>query len=148
LDEANKESIPSFFFVLDFEESKADRRPPSPNPPVLAGAGGAGAGLSFFASDTGSAGFVNGLAGVGVEDLAPKALCPNPLDDPKALPDLTAPPDPNGLLPLSAGFVWPNAEPPKETGFDDPKPANPPVEGTDPNALAVELAPKAVGLEG
>jgi hypothetical protein len=146
LDEANKESIPSSVFVLDFEESNADPRPPNPKPPVLGD--GAGAGLSFFDSGTDSAGFVNGLEGVGVEDLAPKALCPNPLDDPKALPDLTAPPDPNGLLPLSAGFVWPNAEPPKLTGFDDPKPANPPVDGTDPNALAVELAPKAVGLEG
>jgi hypothetical protein len=146
LDEANKESIPSLLFVVGFEESNADPRPPNPKPPVLAGEFVAGAGLSFFASGTGSVGFVNGLEGV--EDLAPKALCPNPLDDPKALPDLTAPPDPKGLLPLSAGLVWPNAEPPKLTGFDDPKPANPPVDGTDPKALAVELAPKAVGLEG
>ena len=150
LEEANKESIPSSFLVLDFEESNADPRPPNPKPPVLAAGVEAGAGLSFFVSDTGSAGFANGLEGVGVgaEDLAPKALWPNPLEDPKALPDLTAPPDPNGLLPLSVGFVWPNADPPKETGFDDPNQANPPVEGTAPKALAVELEPKAVGLEG
>ena len=135
--------------MVGFDESNADPRPPRPKPPVLAAGGAeAGAGLSFFVSDTGSAGFENGLEGVGEEDLAPKALWPNPLDDPKALPDLTAPPDPNGLLPPSAGFVWPNADPPKEAGFDDPNPANPPVEGTDPKALAVEVAPKAVGLEG
>ena len=105
LDEANKESIPSFFFVVDFEESNADPRPPNPKPPVLAAGAGGGAELSFFVSGTGSAGFVNGLEGVGVEDLVPKALCPNPLDDPNALPDLTAPPDPNGLLPPSVDLV-------------------------------------------
>lgn len=106
LEEANNESMPSFFVVVGFDESNADPRPPRPKPPVLAAGGaGAGAGLSFFVSDTGSAGFENGLEGVGEEDLAPKALWPNPLDDPKALPDLTAPPDPNGLLPPSAGFV-------------------------------------------
>ena len=49
---------------------------------------------------------------------------------------------------LAPNALWPNTDPPKETGFDDPNPANPPVEGTDPKALAVEVAPKAVGLEG
>jgi len=136
---ANKESIPSFLVVvvLEFVVSNAEPRPPRPNPPGAPVVGGVATGaglLSFFTSGTGSAGLPNGLEGV-VGLL--KAFCPNPLDDPKALPDLTAPPDPKGLAPLSAGLA-PNAEAPKPAGFDAPKPAKPPVEGTDPNALDVE----------
>ena len=42
-----------------------------------------------------------GVEGVGgVAGFEPNALWPNPLDDPNALPDFTAPPEPNGLLPL------------------------------------------------
>jgi hypothetical protein len=116
------------------DESSAEPSPPKPKPPEE----GAGL-LSFFVSGTGtgSAGLTAGLEGAA--GFAPKALCPNPLDAPNALPDLTAPPDPNGLAPLSAGLD-PNeeVEAPKPTGFEAPNPANPPVEGTDPNALAVE----------
>ena len=38
LDEANNESMPSFLFMVGFDESNADPRPPRPKPPVLAGA--------------------------------------------------------------------------------------------------------------
>ena len=105
-------------------------------------------GASFLGS-TFSAGLPNGF--VEVVGFEPKALCPNPLEDPNALPDpdpvLTAPPDPNGLSEepsVGFGLGWPNADCPNPDPDPDfaaaPNPANPPVEGTEPNADDVELA--------
>ena len=143
-------------------EANADPKPPRPNPPisgvVVVDEDDPDTGASFLGS-TFSSGLPNGF--VEVVGFEPNALCPNPLDDPNALPDpapaLTAPPDPNGLSEepsVGFGLGWPNADctnPDPDPDFAAaPNPANPPVEGTEPNADDVEIAgwPKADGLDG